>query len=321
MKIRCALLTVSLALIGAVAHAETKPSAIWSPAASDNYTAVGYNRGIYYIVIHTIEGSASGALSWFKNPSSNVSAHYVVAQDGELYQCVADKNIAWHAGNWYYNVHSIGIEHEGWAYSPDTWTEEMYQKSAWLVRWLCEYYGIPKNRSHIIGHNEVPGATHTDPGPYFDWDYFMSLVKDSDSDDSDVPPETSTTSLTAKKCTASSLNVRAGPGTSYAIIGGIFSGQIYVTNESSNGWYKIWYDGNTGWCYGGYLATVSSPGVKVNTDVLNVRTGPGIGYRKVGIVTLGQHYARVTSSNGWHKIYWGGGKYWVYGGYTVSEDY
>lgn len=318
MRIQSALLTVSLALIGAVAHAETKPSAIWSPAASDNYTTVNYNRGIYYIVIHTIEGSASSALSWFKNSSSNVSAHYVVAKDGTLYQCVADKNRAWHAGSWYYNEHSIGIEHEGWAYQSSTWTAAMYQKSAWLVRWLCEYYGIPKDRSHIIGHNEVPGATHTDPGPYFNWSYFMSLVKGSGSS---TPPPSRTTSVTAKKCTASSLNVRTGPGTSYAIIGGISSGQIYVTNQTSNGWYKIWYDGKTGWCHGSYLTTVSSPGIKVNTDVLNVRTGPSTGYSKVGIVTLAQHYARITSSNGWHKIYWGGGAYWVYGGYTITENY
>ena len=95
------------------AAAQTKPPTLWRPASSSNYTTVNYNRGIRYVVIHTIEGSALGAVSWFQNPASRVSAHYVVSYGGTIYQAVADKNTAWHAGNSYYNLHSIGIEHEG----------------------------------------------------------------------------------------------------------------------------------------------------------------------------------------------------------------
>ncbi len=36
--------------------------------------------------------------------------------------------------------------------------------------------GVPLDREHVIGHNEVPGTTHTDPGPTWDWPHFMWLT-------------------------------------------------------------------------------------------------------------------------------------------------
>lgn len=36
------------------------------------------------------------------------------------------------------------------------------------------YYSVTWDRSHIVGHKEVPGATHTDPGYYWNWSYYMS---------------------------------------------------------------------------------------------------------------------------------------------------
>ena len=111
------------------------------------------------------QGSYAGAISWFQNPSSNVSAHYVIrSSDGAITQMVREKDIAWHAGNWTYNTQSIGIEHEGWVSSCTWFTDAMYRASAALARNIALKYGIPMNRNHIIGHNEVPGATHTDPG-------------------------------------------------------------------------------------------------------------------------------------------------------------
>ncbi|MFS8610631.1 MAG: N-acetylmuramoyl-L-alanine amidase [Planifilum fulgidum] len=160
------------------------PGARWVPASSSNYTVANREsdgNSIDYVIIHTTQGSYSGTISWFQNPSSKVSAHYVIrSSDGEITQMVQNKDIAWHAGNWNYNVHSIGIEHEGYVSDPAWYTDAMYRASANLTRWLCDRYGIPKNRNHIIGHNEVPGATHTDPGPHWDWNYYMSLVNQSE---------------------------------------------------------------------------------------------------------------------------------------------
>src|SRR2546429_476351 len=41
---------------------------------------------------------------------------------------------------------------------------------------------VPAARSHIIGHNEVPGTDHSDPGPTWNWTYYMSLVRACSAD-------------------------------------------------------------------------------------------------------------------------------------------
>ncbi|MBI3272142.1 MAG: N-acetylmuramoyl-L-alanine amidase [Planctomycetes bacterium] len=151
-----------------------KPAVDWSRAL---WRTSGGNRTITHIVIHTVEGSAPGAIAWFKNALSFVSAHYVVAKSGHITQMVNDHDGAWHAGNSYFNHHSIGIEHEGYADRPGSIVLAEYQASAALTRWLCDTYGIPKDRQHIVGHVEVPGATHHDPGRAWDWDLYMRLVR------------------------------------------------------------------------------------------------------------------------------------------------
>jgi MYXO-CTERM domain-containing protein len=91
---------------------------------------------------------------------------------------VRHADTGWHAGNRTYNQESIGIEHEGFVADPGRWyTDAMYESSARLVRHLAATYSIPLDRAHIIGHVEVPGATHTDPGGGWDWDRFMALVR------------------------------------------------------------------------------------------------------------------------------------------------
>jgi hypothetical protein len=40
----------------------------------------------------------------------------------------------------------------------------------------ADRYGIPKDRAHIVGHVEVPGNDHTDPGPNWDWTRYMQYV-------------------------------------------------------------------------------------------------------------------------------------------------
>lgn len=150
--------------------------AAWVAACSSNYS--NYSRtaaDIAYVVIHKIEGSYSGCISWFQNCSAQVSAHYVVSKNGDVTQMVKEEDIAWHAGNWDYNEASVGIEHEGYTAKDDV-TDAEYRASAELTKDICNRNGIAKTRSYIIGHNEVPGATHTDPGPYWDWDYYMQLV-------------------------------------------------------------------------------------------------------------------------------------------------
>lgn len=152
----------------------------WDPASSSNYTSGRQGSGINYVVIHDMEGNYGGAISWFKNPASQVSAHYCLrSSDGDITQMVREQDIAWHAGNWSYNKAAIGIEHEGWASQPSRWyTDTMYRRSAQLTAAITKRYGIPVDRSHVIAHAEVPPPnTHTDPGPGWDWNKYMNLVK------------------------------------------------------------------------------------------------------------------------------------------------
>jgi N-acetyl-anhydromuramyl-L-alanine amidase AmpD len=158
---------------------QRKPPFLWRPASRRNFTDV--NRGpaqIDRVVIHVTQGSWAGSIKWFQNPNARVSAHYVIrSSDGRIAQCVRDRDIAWHAGNWNYNTRSIGIEHEGYVNDPGWFTEEMFRSSAKLVAFLHGHWGIPIDRNHIIGHNEVPGADHTDPGKWWWWSYYMDLVR------------------------------------------------------------------------------------------------------------------------------------------------
>ncbi|MGW7359312.1 peptidoglycan recognition protein family protein [Streptomyces sp. NPDC054802] len=146
----------------------------WVPASSTNYTS-GRSASINKVVVHVTQGSYAGAISWFQNPSSNVSAHYVIrSSDGEITQMVRNRDTAWHARS--ANSSSLGIEHEGWVDNPSWFTDTMYRSSAALTKHLCDTYGIPKDRAHVTGHNELPDNDHTDPGPHWNWTYYMQLV-------------------------------------------------------------------------------------------------------------------------------------------------
>ncbi|WP_037616757.1 N-acetylmuramoyl-L-alanine amidase [Streptomyces aureus] len=155
------------------------PGADWYPATGSNYTASDrpYSYDLDYVVIHVTQATYATTLSIFQNPAKKVSAHYLVrSADGHVTQCVRERDVAWHAGNWDYNTRSIGIEHEGWVDRPAYFTDALYEESARLTAAICDQYGIPKDRAHIIGHYEVPGTDHTDPGPNWDWTRYIRLV-------------------------------------------------------------------------------------------------------------------------------------------------
>ncbi|MER5965567.1 N-acetylmuramoyl-L-alanine amidase [Streptomyces sp. NPDC002057] len=154
-----------------------------------NYTVANRAKGtdldIRRIVVHDTEGSYEGTIAAFQSPTAKGSAHYLIrANDGLVTQMVENKNIAWHAGNWSDNMHAIGVEHEGYAIKAGKWyTEPQYESSAALVKFLAGEYGIPLDREHIIGHDEVPGhidakvsGMHWDAGPFWDWNHYMSLM-------------------------------------------------------------------------------------------------------------------------------------------------
>lgn len=173
------ILTASFAAIVSVAPTSTPDLSAcnsWMPACSSNYSV--YSRPTSYainrVICHKCQGSASGAASWFQNCSASASAHFIYDNNsGYCYQSVREKDVAWHAGNWSTNCNSVGIEHGGYCGAGDN-HPAMYNASSLETRSCIVYYTVTWDRSHILGHNEVPGATHTDPAPDFDWNYYMS---------------------------------------------------------------------------------------------------------------------------------------------------
>jgi N-acetylmuramoyl-L-alanine amidase CwlA len=164
----------------------------WSPLQlpplrqrpSPNFSERAGNR-IDLIVIHDTEGGYDGAISWFTNPHSQVSAHIVLKEDGsEATQMVAFSKKAWHACD--YNSRSIGLEMAGFAKSG--YGEAEWSTAANIVAWLLHKYQIP---AVWVRHGEGPGfCSHYDLGaaggghcdPTTDgkvWADFVKRVKDA----------------------------------------------------------------------------------------------------------------------------------------------
>ena len=105
-----------------------------------------------------------------------VSAHLLIKRDGEMIQFVPFNERAWHAGVSEFqgqsncNDVSIGIELEGADDIP--YTQQQYQCLANVTLSLCEQYPLI-TRERIVGHCDIAPGRKTDPGPSFDWPYFL----------------------------------------------------------------------------------------------------------------------------------------------------
>ncbi|MGW0698446.1 N-acetylmuramoyl-L-alanine amidase [Streptomyces sp. NPDC002867] len=166
----------------------------WIPAPYEEFGQGDYgnhdkadrpaSQSVEYIVIHDTEATWDTTLRLVQNPQYVSWQYSLRSSDGHIAQHVPLKDVAWHAGNWFVNAKSVGLEHEGFLVSPDAWyTEAMYRTSARLVRYLAHRFDVPLDRQHILGHDNVPGTTtatirgmHTDPGPYWDWAHYFTLL-------------------------------------------------------------------------------------------------------------------------------------------------
>ncbi|MFI6800315.1 N-acetylmuramoyl-L-alanine amidase [Streptosporangium canum] len=144
-----------------------------------------WNQKVDYIVIHDMEGYFGPSVNLVQDPARPASWHYSLrSSDGHIAQHLKTKDVGWQAGNWYVNAKSIGLEHEGFLGEGAAWyTEAMYRTSAKLVRYLALRHGVPLDRAHIIGHDNVPGTLpttvrqmHEDPGPFWDWAHYFELL-------------------------------------------------------------------------------------------------------------------------------------------------
>lgn len=143
------------------------------------------------VVLHTMVGTVKSANARFNNPSSQVSSHYGVDMNGDLYQWVDEDNVAYTNGNYAMNQRSVTIEHADNGDYDGTRPDSLYQTAGNLVRDICQFYGIPIDRAHILKHREIV-ATHC-PGT-LDVDRIIRIAKGEEK-----PQEEQVTDIKAKE--------------------------------------------------------------------------------------------------------------------------
>ena len=115
------------------------------------------------------------ALAILTDPARAVSAHYLIAADGRIFQLVAEGQRAWHAGVAYWggvtdvNSRSIGIEldNPGHGHGPAPFPPAQMASLIALAGNLTRRHPIPP--AGVIGHSDVAPARKQDPGALFDW--------------------------------------------------------------------------------------------------------------------------------------------------------
>lgn len=174
----------------------------WIP--SPNYSSRPVDTKVDTIVIHyTASMNINGTISWFKNPESKVSAHYIIGRGGRIVQMVKHKDKAWHAGksSWKgrtnVNKFSIGIELVGTKDSG--FTEEQYDSTACICALIQNEYN---HAFEYVGHSDIAPGRKVDPGEHWDWNKFnlslnrylnpeekeLDVTEDKDEEETHIEP-------------------------------------------------------------------------------------------------------------------------------------
>ena len=131
---------------------------------------------------NAVQALFTNHLDWNAHPyyqqicGLEVSSHFYIRRDGELWQFVSCDDRAWHAGRSHYrgrdncNDDSIGIELEG--LEGETFEPAQYTALAALCQALARRYPI----AHVAGHEHVAPGRKQDPGPGFDWPLLQTLL-------------------------------------------------------------------------------------------------------------------------------------------------
>ncbi len=120
--------------------------------------------------------------------------------------------------------------------------------------------------------------------------------------------------------TSSAVNFRTEATTSSESMGKLNDGTRVAILDEIDGWYKVAYDGKTGYMSSDYVVSqpimnIECGGAKVTTSVLNVRSGPGTENSIVTKLYEGNVAKIIGINNAWFKVQYGGQT-----GY-ISPDY
>lgn len=111
--------------------------------------------------------------------SLRVSAHFLIRRNGDVIQFVSANDRAWHAGVSNFcgrercNDFSIGVELEGTDFQ--AFEMAQYDTLAALTLALTLRYPL----AHVTGHEHIAPGRKTDPGPFFDWGLYKSLIQNA----------------------------------------------------------------------------------------------------------------------------------------------
>ena len=266
-------------------YVQTDPA---NPKAYVNYDLADRENdvSIDYLVVHDTECDYDVCVGLIQKPDRFVSWHYTVrSADGHVAQHVATHNVAAHAGNWYINMHSVGVEHEGYAAGQGAWyTESLYRSSAALMKYLAAKYGVELDRDHVVGHEEFQSANYKwDPGPYWDWERYMRLlgapikpegkgnsqivtVKPGYADNQNVmecpvdPKDVASARVPCPAAGTSFVYLHTAPSDTAPLVGGddydvedrnshaVAGAKLFVEAKQGD-WIKTWWDGAEAWLH------------------------------------------------------------------------
>ncbi|HLG90034.1 MAG TPA: N-acetylmuramoyl-L-alanine amidase [Alphaproteobacteria bacterium] len=119
--------------------------------------------------------TAAAALDRLCDPAAEVSAHYLIEEDGTIWRLVDEARRAWHAGESVWagerdvNSRSIGIELANPGHGPDyrVFPDAQMDALAALGREILARHPVPSHR--VLGHSDVAPGRKRDPGELFDW--------------------------------------------------------------------------------------------------------------------------------------------------------
>lgn len=151
-----------------------RPPTVERPSPNHNDRPAGVAPSIL-LLHYTGMTSAAAALDRLTDPAAEVSAHYLVDEDGTVYRLVAEDRRAWHAGRAFWagetdiNGHSIGIElvNPGHEFGYRPFPEAQIASLAGLAHDILSRHPIPAAR--VLAHSDVAPDRKEDPGELFPW--------------------------------------------------------------------------------------------------------------------------------------------------------
>ncbi|MHB8605595.1 MAG: fibronectin type III domain-containing protein [Thermoplasmatota archaeon] len=209
-----------------------------------------------------------------------------------------------------------------WNTKDDYWAPATVRES-WTDLPQCKPEAQAAYQDGYNGGQDQFGRTVTNPAgiDLADGTFWDSLGM-TDNGWVDVTFRWTAPSVTVYQVTSSgSLNVRTGPGTSYATEGTVPSGSLVASFDASSGWPSFSYAAKPGWSSGSYLAsTTGGTYAEVTVEGASMRSGPGSSYSQLGTTNWPEKFVLTSnsanagcgsSSSPWCEVWWDGQKAWI----------